>query len=348
MSHFPRFALPALLTFVGAGVLFVAGLWASPGQAQMMMHPAMPYLLVETGQRYDKLQDAVAAIGAGQGTIRIPPGHYADCAVQVAGDVSFVAESPGETVFEAAMCEGKAALVLRGRSSHVTGLVFNHFAMSDGNGAGIRLEKGNLTVSQSWFHDSEEGILADNDANGSITVDRSTFTHLGRCDRGLSCAHSIYVGFYDQVTVTHSRFEMGNGGHYLKARATHVRVEDNSFDDSQGHATNYMIDLPAGSTGVIQGNWFMQGGNKENPSALITVAAESHSHSADGLTITNNVARFAPGVGTSTALVADWSGDHISISGNRLVEGISSYEKRMSHDEVDSLKKMAGAVSLGH
>ena len=349
MTISPRLPLAALLAAPVAAAMLIVGLWANPIHAQLALgQPGMPYLVAETGQRFNKLQDAVAAIGSGVGTIRIAPGHYADCAVQVAGDVSFVAEMPGETVLETATCEGKAGLVLRGRSSHVTGLVFNHFKMSDGNGAGIRLEKGNLTVSQSWFHDSEEGILADNDPNGSVSVDRSTFTHLGRCDRGLSCAHSIYVGFYDQVTVTHSRFEMGTGGHYLKARAAHVRVSDNSFDDSQGHLTNYMIDLPAGATGVIENNWFLQGGNKENPSALITVAAESHNHSADGLTVTNNVARFAPGVTTGTELVADWSGDHIILTGNRLVDGITPFEKRMSHEEVNSLKKMAGAVSLGH
>ena len=349
LHRFSPFAVfSAVTTGILAGAALFSGLWVSPVAAQSVSHPAMPYLVAETGQRFAKLQEAVGAIGYGRGTIRIAPGHYADCAVQTQGEVSFVAEVPGQSVFEVAMCEGKAALVLRGVASHVAGIVFNHFSMSDGNGAGIRLEKGNLTVSQSWFHDSQEGILADNDANGSVTVDRSTFTHLGRCDQGLSCAHSIYVGFYDQVTVTHSRFEKGTGGHYLKARAAHVRVEDNSFDDSQGHATNYMIDLPAGATGVIQRNWFMQGGAKENPSALITIAAESHNHSADGLVITNNVARFAPGVGTGTALVADWSGDHMQISNNRLVDGITPFEKRLSHDEVASLKKMAGAVSLGH
>ena len=348
MTHHRRYLPAALMFSILAGATLFASLWASPTKAQSASHPAMPYVVAETGQRFAKLQEAVNSIGYGRGTIRIAPGHYADCAVQTQGEVGFEAEVPGQSVFEVALCEGKAALVLRGVASHVTGLVFNHFTVSDGNGAGIRLEKGNLSVNQSWFHDSQEGILADIDANGSVTGDRSTFTQLGRCDQGLSCAHSIYVGFYDSVTVTHSRFEMGTGGHYLKVRAAHVRVQDNSFDDSQGHATNYMIDLPAGADGRIEGNWFMQGGAKENPSALITVAAESHNHSADGLVITNNVARFAPGVGTGTALVADWSGDHMQISNNRLVDGITPFEKRLSHDEVASLKKMAGAVSLGH
>ena len=34
----------------------------------------------------------------------------------------------------------------------------------------IRLEQGNLTVSQSWFTDSQQGILTGNDANGRIVM----------------------------------------------------------------------------------------------------------------------------------------------------------------------------------
>src|SRR3546814_4764030 len=76
------------------------------------------------------------------------------------------------------------------------------------------------------------------------------------------------------VAVTRSRFEKGSGGHYLKTRAVAVDVNDNRFDDTQGKATNYMIDLPSGSVGRISNNLFVQGRDKENHSALIAVAAE--------------------------------------------------------------------------
>src|SRR3546814_13009091 len=89
----------------------------------------------------------------------------------------------------------------------------------DANGAGIRLERGNLEVANSLFRNSEQGILTADDTASEIRIDRSTFQHLGRCDRGLSCAHSIYVGAYGKLTVTRSRFELGNGGHYVKSRA---------------------------------------------------------------------------------------------------------------------------------
>src|SRR3546814_6409499 len=72
----------------------------------------------------------------------------------------------------------------------------------DANGAGIRLERGNLEVANSLFRNSEQGILTADDTASEIRIDRSTFQHLGRCDRGLSCAHSIYVGAYGKLTVT--------------------------------------------------------------------------------------------------------------------------------------------------
>src|SRR3546814_7988969 len=82
------------------------------------------------------------------------------------------------------------------------------------------------------------------------------------------------VGAYGKLTVTRSRFELGNGGHYVKSRAAKAEIRDNSFDDTGGRETNYMIDLPEGATGLITANQMVQGKNKENYSAFIALAAE--------------------------------------------------------------------------
>ncbi|MDF8333155.1 right-handed parallel beta-helix repeat-containing protein [Novosphingobium cyanobacteriorum] len=287
-----------------------------------------PYTVAETGQRFGALQEAVNFIGDRAGTILIAPGAYRDCAVQTAGQVAFVAQEPGQTVFDGAICEGKATLVVRGRSARVEGLVFQNLRIGEGNGAGIRLEKGDLTVRQSWFRDSDQGILSADDPNGQVLIEKSTFSRLGRCDRGLSCAHSVYFGDYGSVTIRNVRFEQGRGGHYVKSRAARIEVSDSSFDDSQGRATNYMIDLSAGATGAIRGNWMVQGQDKENYSAFITNAAEGRVHSADGLVIEANVARLAPGVDRTTAFVADWSGDAIRLGANQTGPGLKKFERR--------------------
>lgn len=321
----PTPARPSLLWFGAVGALAVA---AIPLAALLAQSAQGPFTVVESGRSYANLQQAVDAIGSGAGTIAIAPGTYRECAVQEGGSVTYLASQPGSAVFDGVTCEGKAALVLRGHAADVSGLVFRRMAVPDHNGAGIRLEQGDLTVAQSWFADSEQGILTADDPNGTIVIDKSTFSGLGNCEDTSGCAHSIYVGDYGRLRVTRSRFERGTGGHYVKARSARVEIAASSFDDSAGRGTNYMIDLPEGATGQITNNWFVQGADKENYSAFIAVAAEDQTHTADGLQIAGNDARFAPEVSRSSAFVADWSGDRLALGENTLGPGLAKFEKR--------------------
>lgn len=317
MNRLARIALAALP---------FAALPAALSQAQTAPSAA-PYTVVETGRSYTRLQEAVDAIGDARGTIRFASLRFSDCAVQTKGEITYQATTPGQSILDGVACEDKAALVLRGRAAHVEGMVFANIRVGDKNGSGIRLEHGNLTVTQSWFRDSEQGLLTGDDPQGTIIVDKSTFSRLGTCE-GSGCAHSIYVGDYGTLTVTRSRFEAGTGGHYLKSRAARVGIADCSFDDTAGRGTNYMIDLPDGATGRIIGNWFVQGRDKENYSAFIAVAAEHRKHTSQGLLVEGNNARFAPGIDRKSAFVADWSGDAVKLGPNVLGTGLVRYEKR--------------------
>lgn len=299
-------------------------MFAFAGQALAAGEP--PFLVVEKGKGYWRLDDAVNAIGDRDGTIRIAPGVYHDCAVQEAGRINFVAVQPGTVVFDGGTCEGKAALVLRGRGATVDGISFRNMRVPDENGAGIRLERGALTVTNAMFRDSQQGILAADDPSSTIRVDRSTFSGLGYC--GGDCSHSIYIGRYGALIVTRSRFERGTGGHYVKSRATRIEISDSSFDDVQGRATNYMIDLSAGAIGMIARNVFVQGPNKENHSAMITVAPESRDNPSQGLRVFDNTASLAPSVRWSTVFVADWSHEPLAIGPNRLGKGITAFQTR--------------------
>lgn len=305
-------------------LLLISLFSAVPATAQS----SAPFQNAETGRSYTTLQKAVDSIGEDEGTIIIAPGSYRQCAIQTAGVIAFRAAVPGQVVFDGATCEGKAALVLRGQAASVDGIIFQNMRVPDANGAGIRLEKGDLTVTRAIFRNSEQGILTAEDRSASIRIDQSTFSGLGRCDRGLSCAHSIYIGGYGSLTVTNSRFERGNGGHYVKSRAAQVTISDNAFDDTRGKETNYMIDLPNGATGSIVRNIFVQGASKENYSAFITVAPEGRQQTSAGLAINANEASIAPGVDRQTTFLADWSGDRIALGGNRLGRGLKPFERR--------------------
>ena len=287
-----------------------------------------PFVIAENGEGFAQLDDALMSIRGQDATILIAPGTYRQCAIQQAGRITFKARVPGSVIFDGVTCEDKAALVLRGEGSTVDGIVFRNMRVSDGNGAGIRTEIGDLTVTNSMFLDSQEGILGGDERARRITIDRSTFAGLGQCDETPDCAHSVYLTNPGQITVTNSRFERGRGGHYLKLRIAHVDIHDNSFDDTAGRNTNYMIDLPEGATGAIRDNMFVQGANKENWSGLIVVAAEQRKYRSAGLAVAGNTATIAPGQKNSPAFVANVSGERLAVGENTLGAGVRRYEDR--------------------
>src|SRR5688500_10584238 len=213
-----------VLRLLAATLLAASTLAAGPAGAQ---RPA-PFTVAETGRSFHRLADAVRSIGAGAGTIRIAPGRYTECAVQEAGRVAFVAERRGTAIFDGGICEDKATLVLRGRSARVDGLVFSHARVKDGNGAGIRIERGDLIVSFTRFADAQTGILSAIDPAGTIVIDHSTFSGLGNVSDSHG-VHSLYIGGYGALTLRNSRFERGTSGHYVKSRAARVEIADNSF-----------------------------------------------------------------------------------------------------------------------
>lgn len=307
-------------------ILLVAALALISALPLFAQQRPLPYRIAETGKSYRTLADAVNRIGGGTGTIEVAPGIWRDCAVQEAGAITYRAATPGTAILDGGVCEDKAILVLRGRSARVEGLIFQNIAVRDENGAGIRLERGDLSVFNSLFRNSQQGILTGEDRSGRIVIDKSSFSGLGLC--ASDCAHSIYIGDYGSLTVTRSRFEKGQGGHYVKSRAGRVSITDSSFDDSQGNGSNYMIDLPGGASGEITRNIFVQGQNKENWSAFIAVAAEGRSYSSAGLQIFGNDASLAPGVERATWFVANWSRDAIALGQNRLGKGLSAYDQR--------------------
>ena len=90
MKRFLRIAIP---TAIALALTVPAARSATQGAA---------YTVVESGRGYDQLQDAVNAIGSGTGTIRFASYRSADCAIQEAGSISYVAEVPGQAILDGA------------------------------------------------------------------------------------------------------------------------------------------------------------------------------------------------------------------------------------------------------
>jgi hypothetical protein len=300
----------------------------APVLAPLLIGAAAPAPFSVDGRGYRSFDAALDAIGDRTGTILVASGVHHDCAVQTRGVVTFKAARPGTAILDGKTCEDKAALVLRGRGSVVDGLVFRGFVVPDGNGAGIRTETGSLTVVHSMFLDAQQGISGGTNAlPRRIAIDHTTFAGLGQCRTSENCAHSVYLIDPGSVSVTNSRFERGTGGHYLKLRVGHATIEGNSFDDSAGNDTSYMIDLANGGTGSIRGNSFVQGAHKDNKGTLIAVAAEWRMYPTDGLAIAGNTAMLAPGA-VKPVFVRDWSHGRLAVGANRLGEGITPFAQQ--------------------
>ena len=115
-SRLPRWLLAAV-GVAAVGAIPLAALLAQGGGASS-------FTVLETGRGYGSLQEAVDAIGDREGTVIIAPGNWSECAVQSEGVVHFRAAEAGKALLGGQACEGKAALVLRGRGATVDGLVF--------------------------------------------------------------------------------------------------------------------------------------------------------------------------------------------------------------------------------
>ena len=156
--------------------------------------------------------------------------------------------------------------------------------MADKNGAGIRCETGNLVVTNSYFHDNENGLLSAADANGTITIKNSEFGHNGN---GNGLTHNIYVGAIKQLTIQDSYIHDAVIGHEVKSRALNTTITGSRIQNNSGNAS-YEIDLPQGGNALIQGNLIQQGTGSSNP-VIIAFGEEGRLNAGSNLLVRGNI-----------------------------------------------------------
>lgn len=174
-------------------------------------------------------------------------------------------------VAEGASAEGKGIFVVRGGDVTIENLAFLGARVSDRNGAGIRLERGRLTIVRCLFEDNENGILASNEPNIELHVVDSTFLNNGAGD---GASHSLYAGMIALLDVTGSYFGPARVGHLLKSRAKATSVSYSRLTGENG-TSSYEIDIPNGGAFRAIGNLVQQGDETENP-VLISYGAEGY------------------------------------------------------------------------
>lgn len=246
----------------------------------------MAILSVGSGKQYQTLNAAIAA-SKPDDTIQVDTGLYLNDFARI--DHSLTLRAVGGLVTLSATVSppnGKAIITegAPGISVAIDGFAFTGAAVPDANGAGIRYEGGDLTITNSYFYNNQNGILAGGDPNGTIIITHSEFAANGVGGNGST--HNIYVGDIRSFTLADSFSHDANVGHEVKSRADNTTITNNRILDNASTAS-YEIDIPNGGNATITGNTIQQGPNSENPT-IIAYGEEGNLNPGNALLITGN------------------------------------------------------------
>ena len=113
--------------------------------------------------------------------------------------------------------------------------------MPDKNGAGIRMQGTNLTITHCYFHDNENGILAGDNPLSDILIEYSVFSDNGFGD-GLS--HNMYINRIQSFILRYSYSHNAIVGHTVKSRAQNTSILFNRIMDENNGNASFLIDIP--------------------------------------------------------------------------------------------------------
>ncbi|MGD9800816.1 MAG: right-handed parallel beta-helix repeat-containing protein [Parvularculaceae bacterium] len=241
--------------------------------------------------------------------IEIPAGDYDLTDLKISRSVTLRGDANGGTVFRSAETTEKGILVpLTGVDLQVENIAFSGAKSWDRNGAGIRHEGRNLTVSNCRFIGNEDGILATGDARGVIRILNSEFVDSGFGD---GQSHGIYVSSGGRLEVTQSRFVGTRIGHHIKSLADQTVVEDTMMDDAYGRSS-YAIDVSKGGDVMIRNNKFIQSADADNYTIInydltrggaatrLVVTGNEITNRFDGGVLLRNETKLAPVMNANT------------------------------------------------
>lgn len=186
-------------------------------------------------------------------------------------------------IADGAQVQGKGTWVVNGDMT-IENLAFIGARVPDGNGAGIRLQKGRVRIVHCLFEDNQNGILVANDPSIELTIENSEFGHNGAGD---GRTHNIYVGAIGKLRVVGSYFHHAKVGHLLKSRAAENYILYNRLTDEVGGSASYELEFPNGGVAYVIGNVIEQGAKTENPHVL-AFGAEGYKWPNNALFLSHN------------------------------------------------------------
>jgi len=243
-------------------------------------------IVVGPNEKITRIADAARLAKDGD-TVLIMPGEYrGDVALWMQKQLTI--RGRGERpvlIANGKYAEGKGIWVIRNGSFLIENIEFRNARVPDGNGAGIRLERGTLHVKNCAFVDNQTGLLTANFDSTVLTVEDSLFSHAPKQARPFT--HLLYAGKIAKLQVTGSRFHQGHIGHLIKSRARENNIRYNLIYDGPAGSASYELEFPNGGIAYVVGNIIGQSANTDNR-ALIAYGAEGQAWPDNAIYLSHN------------------------------------------------------------
>lgn len=260
---------------------------AVAGDAKQVSAAAKPAtMVVGPGEKITTITEAARLAQDGE-VIEIRPGNYHGQPAIWAKNQIIIRGSGERPVMlaDGKSAEGKAIWVVRGGKVRIENIEFRGARVAGLNGAGIRFEKGDLTILSCAFFDNEMGILTANSPEQSLEVIDSEFGNAPHHQGDLH--HLLYVGGIGKFVLRGSRFYNGYLGHLVKSRARESHILYNMLVDGAGGRASYELEFPNGGLAYVIGNAIGQSAGTDNPT-IVAYGAEGRRWPDNALYMAHN------------------------------------------------------------
>jgi hypothetical protein len=246
---------------------------------------AAEIIQVSPNSQVHTIAQAAATAKDGDTVVIAPGDYYGDVATWTQDRLTIRAGAGGRVRLIAAgsQAEGKGIWVVTGGKVTIEDIDFRGARAPGHDGAGIRLEKGQLLLRRCGFTDNENGVIAI-DGEATLEIENSEFGDNGD---GSGATHTLLVGSIRSLKVSGSYFHHARRGSLLTSRARDNLLVSNRFTDESGGQGGEELAFPGGGMVGLIGNIIEQSATTTGP-AIIAYGADGYTAPVNALYLASN------------------------------------------------------------